>query len=87
MSSLCKPVSFSYGESPRTPPLEGTSLHRRNNIAEIPCGILSMFTTCLLLRVKSHYQSQYYNVTYRGINIVHLQKRKEPYGALERTEP
>ena len=25
---LCKPVSFSYGESPRTPPLEGTSLHR-----------------------------------------------------------
>ncbi len=25
---LCKAGSFSYGESPRTPPLEGTSLHR-----------------------------------------------------------
>ena len=25
---LCKPGSCSYGESPRTPPLEGTSLHR-----------------------------------------------------------
>ena len=25
---LCKTGSFSYGESPRTPPLEGTSLHR-----------------------------------------------------------
>ncbi len=25
---LCKAGSFSYGESPWTPPLEGTSLHR-----------------------------------------------------------
>jgi len=25
---LCKAGSYSYGESPRTPPLEGTSLHR-----------------------------------------------------------
>ena len=25
---LCKAGSFSYGESLRTPPLEGTSLHR-----------------------------------------------------------
>ena len=25
---LCKAGSFSYGESPQTPPLEGTSLHR-----------------------------------------------------------
>ena len=25
---LCKAGSFSYSESPRTPPLEGTSLHR-----------------------------------------------------------
>ena len=24
---FCKAGSFSYGESPRTPPLEGTSLH------------------------------------------------------------
>ena len=29
---------FSYGESPRTPPLEGTSLHRRNNSVERPWG-------------------------------------------------
>ena len=28
---LCKAGSFSYGESPRTPPLEGTSLHWWNN--------------------------------------------------------
>ena len=28
MWHLCKAGSFSYGESPRTPPLEGTSLHR-----------------------------------------------------------
>ena len=51
---LCKAGSFSYGESPRTPPLEGTSLHRRNNSVERPWGILSLFTTCLRLWVKSH---------------------------------
>ena len=44
---LCKTGSFSYGESPRTPPREGTSLHRRNNSVERPWGILSLFTTCL----------------------------------------
>ena len=38
---------FFYGESPRTPPLEGTSLHRRNISMERPWGILSLFTTCL----------------------------------------
>ena len=42
-----KQVCFSYGESPRTPPLEGTSLHRRNISVERPWGILSLFTTCL----------------------------------------
>ena len=31
-----KQVCFSYGESPRTPPLEGTSLHRRNISVERP---------------------------------------------------
>ena len=46
--------SFSYGESPRTPPLEGTSLHRWNISVERPWGILSLFTTCLWLWVKSH---------------------------------
>ena len=50
---LCKAGSFSYGESPRTPPLEGTSLHRWNNSVERPWGILSLFTTCLQLCVKS----------------------------------
>ena len=50
---LCKAGRFSYGESPRTPPLEGTSLHRRKISVERPWGILSLFTTCLRLRVKS----------------------------------
>ena len=44
---LCKAGSFSYSESPWTPPLEGTSLHRWNNSVERPWGILSLFTTCL----------------------------------------
>ena len=49
-------VCFSYGESPRTPPLEGTSLHRRNISMERPWGILILFTTCLPLWVKSSHQ-------------------------------
>ena len=44
---LCKAGCFSYGESPQTPPLEGTSLHWWNNSVETPWGILSLFTTCL----------------------------------------
>jgi len=51
---LCKAGCFSYGESPRTPPLEGTSLHRRNNSVERPWGILSLFTTCLRLKSPCH---------------------------------
>ena len=35
---LCKAGSFSYGESPRTPPLEGTSLHRWNIVWRDPGG-------------------------------------------------
>ena len=50
---LCKAGSFSYSESLWTPPLEGTSLHRWNNSVERPWGILSLFTTCLRLCVKS----------------------------------
>ena len=53
-----KQVCFSYGESPRTPPLEGTSLHRRNISVERPWGILSLFTACLPLWVKSSRQSR-----------------------------
>ena len=49
---LCKAGSFSYSESPRTPPLEGTSLHRWNNSVERPWGILSLFTSCLRLQVN-----------------------------------
>ena len=52
---LCKAGSFSYSESPQTPPLEGTSLHRWNNDVERPWAILSLFTTCLPLGVKSPY--------------------------------
>ena len=51
---LCKTGSFSYGESPRTPPLEGTSLHRWNNSVERPWGILSLFTTCLQVQSTCH---------------------------------
>ena len=50
---LCKVGSFTYGESPLTPPLEGTSLHQWNNSVEWPWGILSLFTTCLCMCVKS----------------------------------
>ena len=49
----CIAGSFSYGEPPRTTPLEGTSLHRWNNSVERPWRILSLFTTCLRLCVKS----------------------------------
>ena len=51
---LCKAGRFSYGESPRTPPLEGISLHRWNNSVERPWGILSLFTTCLRLQSPCH---------------------------------
>ena len=57
MSRLVKQVCFSYGESPRTPPLEGTSDNRWNISVERPWGILSLFTTCLPLWVKSYHQS------------------------------
>ena len=53
---FCGAGRFSYGVSPRTPPLEGTSLHRRNMSVERPWGILSLFTTCFQLRVNSHRQ-------------------------------
>ena len=60
----CEAGHFSYGESPRTPPLEGTSLHRWNNSVERPWGILSLFTTCFWLRVNSPFQSLYVTQTY-----------------------
>ena len=64
MWCLSEAGRFSYGESPRTPPLEGTSLHRRNNSVERPWGILSLFTTCshhvwILSRVCSWHRHIY----------------------------
>ena len=53
----CEAGHFSYSESLRTPPLEGTSLHRWHNSVERPWGILSLFTTCFWLRVNSPFQS------------------------------
>ena len=56
---LCDAGLFYYSVSPRTPALEGTSLHRRNNGVERPWGILSLFTTCFQLRVNSPFQRLY----------------------------
>ena len=90
MSCLCKAVCFSYGESPRTPSLEGTSLHRRNISVERPWGILSLFTTCLLYWVKSSRQSRCH--VHTGIPTQELiacifRRQSSPiYGVLERTE-
>ncbi len=83
-----KQVCFSYGESPRTPPLEGTSLHRRNISVERPWGILSLFTTCLPLWVKSSHQSCCHMSPTQELIACILRRQGSPtYGVLERTEP
>ena len=66
---LCKAGSFSYSESLWTPPLEGTSLHRWNNDVERPWGILSLFTTCLRLGMKSpcHLLPHLQNLTLKAV--------------------
>ena len=89
-------VCFSYSESLRTPPLQGNSLHRRNNSAKRPWGILSLFTTYLLFCVKSSYQSRcrmspdqrpgWKMAQDRSVNKSHSEERKEPYNTLNRTE-
>ena len=82
-----KQVCFSYGESPRTPPLEGTSLHRRNISVERPWGILSLFTTCLPLWVKSSRQSRCHVSPTQELMACILRRQRSPiYGVLERTE-
>ena len=82
-----KQVCFSYGESPRTPPLEGTSLHRRNISVERPWGILSLFTTCLPLWVKSSRQSRCHVSPTQELMACILRRLSSPiYGVLERTE-
>ena len=88
MSCLCKAGRFSYGESPRTPPLEGTSLHRRNISVERPWGILSLFTTCLPLWVKSSRQSRCRTSPTQELIACILRRQSSPtYRVLERTEP
>ena len=88
MSRLVKQVCFSYGESPRTPPLEGTSLHRRNMSVERPWGILSLFTTCLPLWVKSSHQCRCHASPTQELIACILRRQGSPtYGVLERTEP
>ena len=90
-----KQVRFSYGESPRTPPLERTSLHRRNNSVERPWGILSLSATCLLFCVKSYQSRCRMSLDQRpgwkmaqdmSVNKSHSEERKEPYNTLNRTE-
>ena len=99
MSRLCKAglssfffffffFFFCYGELPWTPPLEGTSLHRRNNSVERPWGILSLFTTCLPLWVKSSRQSRCHVSPTQELIARILRRQSSPiYGVLERTEP
>ena len=83
-----KQVCFSYGESPRTPPLGGTSLHRRNISVERPWGILSLFMTCLPLWVKSSHQIRCHVSHTQELMACILRRQSSPiYGVLERTEP
>ena len=78
-------VCFSYGESPRTPPLEGTSLHRRNISVERPWGILSLFTTCWPLWVKSSRQSRCHVSPTQELIVYILRKQSSPiYGVLKK---
>ena len=82
-----KQVCFSYGESPRTPPLEETSLHRRNISVERPWGILSLFTACLPLWVKSSRQSRCHVSATQELIACILRRQSSPiYGVLVRTE-
>ena len=80
-----KQVCFSFGESPRTPPLKGTSLHRRNISVERPWGILSLFTTCLPLWVKSSRQSRCHASPTQELMACILRRQSSPvYGALKK---
>ena len=78
-----KQVCFSYDESPRTPLLEGTSLHRRNISVERPWGILSLFT----LWVKSSRQSRCHVSPTQELMACIFRRQSSPiYGVLEKTE-
>ena len=71
---------FSYGESPRTPPLEGTSLHRWNNSVERPWGILSLFTIATEITLPQA-------VTHVAYARKCTPRRNEPYKLPKRTKP
>ena len=77
----CKAGRFSYGKSPRTPPLEGTSLHRWNISVERPLGILSLFTTRFQLRVNSPCQMLWHR------HVTSCEAGRFSYGESPRTPP
>ena len=79
---FCKAGRFSYGESPRTPPLEGNSLHRWTNSVERPWGILSLFTTCLPV-----IQSPCHRLWHMSPTLGKAVRRNEPYKMWKRTKP
>ena len=85
---LCKAGSFTYSESPRTPPLEGTSLHQWNNSVERPWGILSLFTNCLCLCVKSPCHRQKELGTRRCMKTPQRKhsELREPFETLDKTK-
>ena len=76
VKQVFKKKNFFNGDPPRTPPLEGTSLHRRNISVERPWGILSLFTTCLPLWVKSSHQSRCHTSPIRSARKNRTRKKK-----------
>ena len=73
-----KQVCFSYGESPRTPPLEGTSLHRRNISVERPWGDLEPVYDLFTIMGEIIQSESLSRVTYTGIKSMHSQKTMQP---------
>ena len=70
--TFLKQVCFSYGESPRTPPFEGTSLHQTLGDLE---PVYDLFT----IKGEIITSESLSRVTYTGINSMHSQKTKQPY--------
>ena len=76
-ASKCTDLSYANcsEDNPSKKELGGRWLRK---IVERPWGLLSLFTTCSPLWVKSFHQS-HCHVTYTGINSIHSQKTKQPY--------
>ena len=70
-------VCFSYGESPRTPPHEGTSLHRRNSSVERPSGIFEPVYDLFTIMGEIIPSESLSRVTYTGINSMHTEKKEQ----------